>query len=68
MYMVSRSVTVSILSPAWLSSLMIAEMFWKRRVAGSTWPVCAQALQCWFGFVQDSGWDGAGAVQEAVHI
>ena len=31
------------------------------RPPGSTWPVCAQALQCWSGFVQESGWDGAGA-------
>ena len=23
--------------------------------------VCAQALQCWLGFDQESGWDGAGA-------
>ena len=28
---------------------------------GAAFAVCAQALQCWLGFVQESGWDGAGA-------
>ena len=46
---------------------MIAEMFWKEHVAVfkegaprgcKSWP---KALQCWFGFVQETGWDGAGA-------